>query len=131
MENQVELAREIMSKFDSQDELKTCEFFISSARSLADIFSQISRDRKLGNYVDQILEPAQAAVDERLGNASLLTIHAMLELHPLVNILSKLLHDTLDSVKERETVTLYQKFLDVIIGQYYLGTLLDLENGDE
>lgn len=131
MENQVELAREIMSKFDSQDELKTCEFFISSARSLADIFSPISRDRKLGNYVDQILEPAQAAVDERLGNASLLTIRAMLELHPLVNVLSKLLHDTLDSVKDRETVTLYQKFLDVIIGQYYLGTLLDLENGDE
>lgn len=131
MEKQAALASEIMAKFDSQDELKTCEFFISSARSLADIFSPISRDRKLGDYVDQVLYPAQSAVEERLWNASLLTIHAMIKLYPLVNILSKLLHDTLDSVKERETVTLYQKFLDVIIGQYYLGTLLDLEKDDE
>lgn len=131
MEKQAALASEIMAKFDSKDELKTCEFFISSARSLADIFSPISRDRKLGDYVDQVLYPAQSAVEERLWNASLLTIHAMIKLYPLVNILSKLLHDTLDSVKERETVTLYQKFLDVIIGQYYLGTLLDLEKDDE
>lgn len=131
MESQVELAREIMSKFDSQDELKTCEFFISSARGLADIFSPISRDRKLENYVGQVLEPAQSAVEERLGNASLITIRAMLELYPLVNILSKILFDMIDSVKDRETVAIYQKFLDVIIVQWYLGTLLDLENGDE
>lgn len=131
METQIELASKIMSKFDSRDKFRTCQFFIDSARGLADIFSPISRDRKLGNYVDELLEPAQSAVEDRLGTAPLLTMNAMLELYPLVNILSKMLFDTLDSVKERETVTLYQKFLDVIIGQWYLGTLLDLENGDE